>query len=190
LARLGYELTGVDPSAEMLAIARRGAHGDRVRWIHGGADRLDANVADLAIMSGHVAQFFVADAGWVDALRALRRAVRPGGRLAFESRNPDVREWERWTRAAAVTVHDPVAGPIEIWAEVDAVDGDVVSFTNHYQFLTTGDDVPSQAQLRFRSEAELRDSLGAAGFTVECVYGDWDRRPASASTRELIVVAG
>jgi hypothetical protein len=43
--------------------------------------------------------------------------------------------------------------------------------------------------LRFRGEAELARSLGDAGFAVERVYGDWDRRPASPTSRELIVVA-
>jgi len=43
--------------------------------------------------------------------------------------------------------------------------------------------------LRFRSEPELVASLADAGFAVERVYGGWDRRPASPTTRELIVVA-
>jgi hypothetical protein len=32
-------------------------------------------------------------------------------------------------------------------------------------------------------------SLANAGFALERVYGDWDRRPASPTTRELIIVA-
>jgi hypothetical protein len=43
--------------------------------------------------------------------------------------------------------------------------------------------------LRFRTEAELRDSLAAAGFTVEAVYGGWSREPVGAGDGELIVVA-
>ena len=40
-------------------------------------------------MTGHVAQFFLTDEHWRAALTALHAALRPGGRLAFESRNPD-----------------------------------------------------------------------------------------------------
>jgi SAM-dependent methyltransferase len=189
LAGIGYEMIGVEPSAAMLAVARARPLGDRVRWIEGGADALGTVAADLAIMSGHVAQFFLTDDEWRAALLALRGAVRAGGSLAFESRNPLAREWERWTRAAAVIVHDAVAGAIETWTEVDDVADGIVSCTNHYCFLATGEEVVSRARLRFRSETELRTTLSEPGFTIDRCYGDWDRRPATATTRELVVVA-
>jgi hypothetical protein len=47
----------------------------------------------------------------------------------------------------------------------------------------------SEGRLRFRSQAELTQSLADAGFAAERVYGDWDRRPAGPRTRELIVIA-
>ena len=103
-------MTGVDPSAAMLAVARCGQHGDRVQWIYGDTTAVPALAADLALMSGHVAQFFVTDDAWAAALTALHTALRPGGTLAFESRNPDNREWERWTRAGARTANDPSSG--------------------------------------------------------------------------------
>ena len=197
LARQGYEMIGVDPSPAMLEIARHRPEGHRVRWIVGDVTRLGpvGVAADLAIMTGHVAQFFVTDESWQDALIALRAALRPGGRLAFESRNPAAREWEAWTRASAWIADDPVAGPIETWTEVhDAsvgiVDsGGIVSCTNHYLFVGTGEELVSPTRLRFRTETQLRQSLADAGYAVEQVYGDWDRRPAGPTTRELIVVA-
>lgn len=189
LAERDFEMIGVEPSALMLAVARRQPFGDRVDWIEGGADALGAERADLAIMTGHVAQFFVADDDWRRALLALRGAMRSRGALAFETRNPLARAWERWTRADAVTVRDPIAGEIETWTEVDTVADGVVSFTNHYRFLATGVDVVSPARLRFRTEDELRATLAAAGFAIAHLYGDWDGRPATATTPELIVVA-
>jgi hypothetical protein len=47
----------------------------------------------------------------------------------------------------------------------------------------------STARLRFRTEAELTQSLATVGFSIERICGDWDGRPADPSTRELIVVA-
>jgi hypothetical protein len=67
--------------------------------------------------------------------------------------------------------------------------GDLVSTTGHYRFLATGDVVRSSHALRFRSAATLAATLADAGFTVESVYGDWDRRPTEPTSRELIVVA-
>jgi hypothetical protein len=36
---------------------------------------------------------------------------------------------------------------------------------------------------------ELTWSLTGAGFPVEHAFGDWDRRPAGAGSRELIFIA-
>ena len=75
LARLGYRMIGVDPAAEMLAVARTLPCGDRVRWLHGDAGLVGEAEADLAIMTGHVAQFFLADDDWHANLVALHRAL-------------------------------------------------------------------------------------------------------------------
>ena len=188
LAREGYQVIGVDPAAAMLRVARQRSYGDRVRWIEGDVSRLGAPDADLAIMTGHVAQFFLSDESWHVALVALRVALRPGGRLAFESRNPTAREWETWTRDARWSADDPTARRVDTWCEVHEVRDGVVSCTNHYAFASTGEEFVSPNRLRFRSKNELTQSLADAGFTVERVYGDWDRRPASPIARELIVV--
>jgi SAM-dependent methyltransferase len=189
LAESGYRMIGVEPAPAMLALARRRPCTGDVRWIDGGADVVGTPNADLAIMTGHVAQFFLTDDGWQAALVALYDALRPGGHVAFESRNPDAREWEHWTAARRRTVHDSVAGPIRTWCEVHDAHNDVVNYSIHYEFSATGELVVAPSALRFRSEADLAQSLGDAGFVVEHIYGDWDRRPASSTTRELIVVA-
>jgi len=173
----------------MLDLARRRPDGDRVHWIDGDARQLGTRDADLAIMTGHVAQFFLTDETWHTTLTALRDALRPGGRLAFESRNPAAREWEGWTHQARRTVDDPTAGRIDIWSEFHDVRDGIVSYTIHYAVAATDVELRSPVQLRFRTEGELTQSLADVGFTVEHVYGDWDRRPAGPTTRELIVVA-
>ena len=182
-------MTGIDPAPAMVEIARHGAHADRVHWICGDAAQLGTVGADLAIMTGHVAQFFLTDESWHTALTALRDALRPGGWLAFESRNPEAREWERWTREARLSADDPTAGRIDTWLEFQAMHDGIVSYANHYVFARSGEEIVTRNQLRFRSVEELTRSLAEAGFAVERVYGDWDRRPAGPTTRELIVVA-
>ena len=190
LARHGYRMIGVEPSPAMLDVARHRAGGEGVHWVDGGAGALGTPGADLAIMTGHVAQFFLTDESWRAALLAFHRALRPGGHLSFESRNPEAREWDRWARSERVRVDDPVAGPIETWIEVDDVRDAIVSYAIHYAFLATGEElVATDQQLRFRSEAELTESLADASFAIERLYGNWDRRPAGPTNPELIVVA-
>jgi SAM-dependent methyltransferase len=189
LAREGFNCVGIDPAPLMIAAARDAEYGEGVQWVVGDASAAHPADADLAIMTGHVAQFFVSDTSWTSALVALHAALRPDGHLAFESRNPDAREWEGWTRAERTVVHDLVVGAIETWTEAEDIHDGIVECTNHYVFGATGEELISRCSLRFRSRDELTASLGGAGFAIARVQGDWDGRPADASTPELIVMA-
>jgi SAM-dependent methyltransferase len=56
LADHGLEVTGVDPAAGSLGVARAKPGAERVRWIHGDATALPPMQADLATMTGNVVQ--------------------------------------------------------------------------------------------------------------------------------------
>jgi SAM-dependent methyltransferase len=184
----GYRMIGVDPSSVMLEIAKQKPGADAVEWVHGGADQLGAPDADLALMTGHVAQFIIEDADWSETLSRLRDALRPGGAVAFESRDPRAQEWQGWASTRRM-IPDSVYGPIESWTEVTDVEGDVVHAIGHRRLIRTDEELISPFALRFRAEESLRESLFAAGYHVESVFGDWDRRPSGPGQRKLIVVA-
>jgi SAM-dependent methyltransferase len=184
----GFKMVGVDPARGLLAQAKRRDQHGSVNWILGGAEEIGTPDSDLAIMTGHVAQFFVTDESWADALRLLHTGLRPGGHLVFESRNPSAREWETWTPDNVWRGVDPAAGSIASWREgVDVRDG-IVSYSIHHVF-DDGHDVVSPCELRFRSREELEDSLVAAHFSIERVFGGWDRRPVSETASEIVLVA-
>jgi ubiquinone/menaquinone biosynthesis C-methylase UbiE len=189
LAAGGRQVTGVDPALAMLAVARRHHGADRVQWVEGDAHALRTPDADLVVMTGCVAQVFLEDAEWCTALAAIHAALRPGGYLAFESRNPDDRAWERWNRDATYEQLDSPNGPMESWLEVVGVRDGRVHLKGHNIFLSTGEVVVAGDELRFRTFEEFVDTLTGAEFTIDQVYGDWKKGPLLGTSRAMIFVA-
>ena len=190
LAALGHRVTGIDPAAAMLEIARARPGGDRVTWILGDASAMPSESADLVTMTGHVAQVFLTDEDWRTILRHVHRALRPGGHLAFESRNPTARAWTTWTREASLGRYAPDGGrEFASWVETAEVADGIVRFDAFTTFEDTGETISARDALRFRTEAQLRASLAAGGFADPELYGDWDGRPVGPASPELIVVA-
>jgi SAM-dependent methyltransferase len=174
LAGLGLRAVGVDPAAASLDVARAKPGAERVTWVDGDATavaelRLEA---DLAVMTGNVAQVFVSDDDWHQTLHAVHSCLRAGGWLAFETRRPEARAWERWempptevelpggtTAVDSMTVTD-VALPLVTFDSVTVIGGDVLS---------------SSSTLRFRDRDEVERDLEEHGFEVIDVRDAPDR---------------
>ena len=69
------------------------------------------------------------------------------------------------------------------------MEGDFVYAVGHRRLWRSNEELVSPFALRFRSEELLRQSLTSSGFSVEHVFGDWDRRPSGPGEPELIVIA-
>jgi SAM-dependent methyltransferase len=104
LAQRGVEVIGVDPAASSLEVARSKTGADRVQWLHADAADLLTIVSDdwvgvdLVTMTANVAQVFLTDSEWASVLHAGWNALRPGGHLVFETRDPQRQAWLEWTR--------------------------------------------------------------------------------------------
>ena len=188
LAAAGHRVTGIDPSSASLAVARAKPGGGAVTWIHGTSESAPDDVFDVAIMTGHASQFLLEDE-WTSTLRALRRALVAGGRLAFHAYDPDARIWERWNpENTRRLVTRPDGATVSIWTDVTSRSGDIVRYSHHYRFAN-GDELRSDSSLRFWHEDRIRRSLIEAGFIVALVHGGWRGEPVGAGDGELIFVA-
>jgi len=173
LAARGRVVIGVDPAAASLDVAR--AKDARVRWIHGDAAVLPAAAADLAVMTGNVAQVFLTDDEWAATLRAVHDALRPGGFLVFETRRPQRRAWEGWAADTGALRRDvPGVGVVARRFALTGVNAPYVSFRLTYDF-PGGATLISDSTLRFRDEPEIRAALDGAGFDVREVRDAPDR---------------
>lgn len=101
LAKRGHQMTGIEPSEAMLAVARAKPYADQVKWIQGSFERMDGFQADMVLMTSHVAQFFLDEKEWRAMLQAAHKALSKGGHLVFDIRrltNPPFVGWptEKW----------------------------------------------------------------------------------------------
>jgi SAM-dependent methyltransferase len=167
LARDGITVTGVDPAAASLDVARDKDTADQVTWIHGDTTTLPPLQVDLAVMTGNVPQVFLTDDEWIAALRAIRRALRAHGHLVFETRRPERRAWEDWALDTGSVVHDlPGIGQVERRREVTEIALPYVSFRYSYRFARASQVVTSDSTIRFRGHDEIKESLASTGFTT------------------------
>ncbi|MFN2559905.1 MAG: trans-aconitate 2-methyltransferase [Jatrophihabitans sp.] len=180
-------LVGIDPAAGMLAQGRR--RGD-IEWVEGYLPAAGFTAEfDLVYMTGHAFQVLLDDASVLELLRAVQRALVPGGHFAFESRNPQARAWEKWTPDKITEAVDPHGRRVRAWHEVEQVDGDLVTFTETYAVDGMADPMISRSTLRFISAEHLDHLLTAAGFAVDERYGNWDRCLFTPASPEIITVA-
>ncbi len=127
-------------------------------------------------MTGNVAQVFLTDADWSEALRGIHSALRPHGRIVFEVRNPAKRAWRDWSREKTYRrTNVEGAGAVETWCDVTSVVGDLVAFRWTHVFESDEATISSDSVLRFRSREEVEASLEDAGYMVQEVRHALDR---------------
>jgi len=182
-------LCGLDPAPAMLALARQRPD---IEWVLGDA----ASAAwwqefDLVVMTGHAFQVLVSDEEIRAALAAVRDALAPGGRFAFETRNPAARAWEDWIPGNAVQVTSPTGAVVTMAHQVAApFEGATVTFTTTYTSPDWARPELSRSTLRFLDPAGLAAFLAGAGLAIHEQFGDWDRALLARTSPEIITIAG
>jgi SAM-dependent methyltransferase len=176
LANRGVDVIGVDPAEASLDVARKKPGAEQVRWIRGDSSAVTSLGADLVTMTGNVGQVFLDDDQFARVLRDLASAVRPGGRVVFEVRDPERRAWESWNRAATWRRTDVSGiGTVISWVDLVEVALPFVTFSWTYEFEESGRVLTSESTLRFRSREEIESAVAESGLMVEDVRDAPDR---------------
>jgi hypothetical protein len=117
-------------------------------------------------MTGNVAQAIVEPVDWSETLNGICAALRPGGFLIFETRDPSRRAWEEWTPAATRRVVELCGGrSVERRHEVTEIRPPLVTFTTTFAF-SDGDVLTSRSTLRFRERGEIEADLVGHGYEL------------------------
>ncbi|MBB3120235.1 class I SAM-dependent methyltransferase [Pseudoduganella violacea] len=184
-------VTGADPAAAMLDIARARGGGHLVRWLPADARtlRLDERF-DLVVLTGHAFQVFLTREDQAAVLRTIASHLQPGGRFIFDSRNPLMEEWREWTPDQSQrTLTHPRLGAIEAWNDVsrDAASG-IVSYDSYYRVKDGGRLYSARSPIAFPAQEQLAELLEEAGLSAASWLGGWDERPCTAEAPEIIAM--
>ena len=192
MASEGLSVFGADPAEAMLAIARGRPGAARVRWIHADGQSLELPERfHLIFMNGHAFQTQLNDEMALALLRNAARHLAPRGRLILETRNPARREWLEWTPENATVVTIPGQGKVEESHETDLDSrSGILSIVHRYRFIDQGCEQVAHSRIRFIEPEHVEQLIADAGLTPLAWYGDWDKRPLSLASPEIIVVAG
>ncbi|TQM83906.1 methyltransferase family protein [Saccharothrix saharensis] len=180
-------LVGLDPAEGMLLQARDAPD---VEWVRGdlGTVAFDGGF-DLVVMTGHVFQIFLTDDEVRAQFTAVRRALGPDGRFAFETRNPGARAWERWTPENGTDIVGPDGERVRVEHRVESVVDGVVWMTETFSCPDWPEPRVDRGALRFMTADRIDGLLRETGFEVAERYGYWDRSPLTGGSREIITIA-
>lgn len=202
LARLGYRVVGVDTSNEMLAIAQEksalesAAIQERVKLMLGdlGETVLDTRFC-LAVIPYNTAMH-LSPAALTAGLRNVRRQLKPGGVLFIDVDNPtNVHDSEQdGVLLLERTVTNEAEGEI-VMLSVSSV-GDGTRQTRDVVWIV---DVSAaegglvkrlvaRSTLHYTFAHQYVEHLEAAGFKLQGMYGDYDRRPYEADDSERLLL--
>lgn len=203
LAREGIRITGIDSSPAMLDVARRNSAGlDNARWLE--ADMRDFDLGEqfgLAFIAIGTFQLMLTVEDQLACLRAVRRHLAPGGRLAFEVEHPNlmrIAEWlttRRGTFARADRDYADEGIESRAWDnfEYHPSEQRYVSIRVREEIdgagLVMRREFGQPMTVRYFHRYEVEHLLARAGFTVEALYGDLRKNALRGTSPDMVWVA-
>lgn len=183
-AARGHNVTGADPSLPMLEVARRKPNAKRISWVHSDAQNFRSNQRfDLIVMTGHAFQVLLEDTDALSVFATVRSHLKPYGKFVFESRNPQVDWPSRWNYDLELNVEGTLVLESRRFLSMER---DRMRFELLYRFPE--EELVSTSELRFWSQAEIKNHLAASELCAPLVLGDWDGKPFSSQDEEMIFV--
>ena len=200
LALAGHQVSGVDVSAAMLELARKRLLAAGLRNT---VELLEADIRErapsgpfgLAIVAINSFMHLTTTADQLAALERIRAALRPGGLLALDLFNPDLRSLAAQNGALALDKMFTLADGARVQKFV-AQQADTAAQINYVTFIY--DELDAEGRLRrsvlpfpmrWLYRYELEHLLARAGFALEALYGSYELDEYHAESELLLAVA-
>ena len=186
LAEAGFDVDGLDYSAELLAIARKRGVGKTLRYTRGDmrklparwTDRFDA-VVNLFTSFG----FFVDPRDDATVIAEMARVLKPGGILVWHGGSRDgvmakflARDWwlaDDGTMIGHQRAFDSLSGVLTVASTWSGRKG-------------SGN---REHRIRLYTATRLAELCATAGLVVEQAFDGWRDRPLRRSSSEMVLVA-
>ena len=195
LAALGYQVTGVDITPEMIAWARQKAAQQAVS--------IDLVVADartfhlqkqfsFVYMLENAFQFFLTREDQEALFARVREHLLPEGCFLFETRNPSPRNLLEVRHPGGDTYEIPDGGHLVVIEQqhYDPIT-QIQHYTRHLTFYRPGSgprEKTLRVALRYVFPQEMEALLFYNGFQVRACYGSWQQEPLTATSPAMIYV--
>ena len=193
MAALGYQVTGVDITPEMIERARQKAaqQGASIEWVVADARNFHLQKQfPFIYMLENVFQFFLTRQDQEAMLACVREHLRPDGCFLFETRNPNPRNLQQLRRPEPEHFTLPDGRHLLITAQMSY---DPMTQIQHYTSYRTFFHPGGQQEvrtyrtaLRYVYPQEMEALLHYNGFQVRTCYGSWQQEPLIDSSPSMI----
>lgn len=182
-AAKGNDVTGVDPSAAMLDVARRKPHGGKIQWVQSFSQTFESDETfDLIIMTGHAFQVLIEDEDIRATFNTIKKLLSAEGSFVFESRNPAIKWASQWDYEMDLKL---TGQTVRESRKFLAQNGERMSFELKYEF--PDETLTSNSELRFSNHKVIEQLLSEAGLRVEKLLGDWSGGAFNEMTSEEMI---
>lgn len=200
LALDGYQVTGIDNSAEMLAVAHTKLGKcvqdvkERLTLVNGDMRAFDLaeRSYDFAFIAFNTFLHILTHDEQLSCLRSVSRHLRPRGGFVIDVFQFDPRRPEgvlRFDNAA----RDPASGAEVVKYYQQSMDyaKQIINIQNVYSVTKSGvtRTMTTQYNLRIMLLGELRLLLDKGGFEVVNVFGSFDKTPHTTTSKKMIALA-
>jgi SAM-dependent methyltransferase len=195
LAALGYQVTGVDITPEMIAWARQKAakQGVSIDWVVADARTFHLQKQfPFIYMLENVFQFFLTRADQEAMLARVRDHLLPEGCFLFETRHPTPRNLLEVLHPDPPTYTLPDGGQL-VMTEEQHYDPmtQIQHYISHLTFLHPDghqEEKTHRTALRYVFPQEMEALLYYNGLQIRACYGNWQQDPLTATSRAMIYV--
>ena len=169
LGLAGHFVVAVDPAEAMLDVGRRSPGGEGVTWVKSKAQSFHYGLSfDRVLMTGNAFQVLLSPSDLRQCFRVMREHLSRSGRIAIETRNPQISWQDRWDYEIELKTELGLVRERRRWLSLDRTN---IHFELEYEFPHKI--LRSESKIRLWTLAEIESELKSAGLKIVELFGDW-----------------